>query len=143
MRLLRLSLLLGGLFNVTMGSIFLSSHLLQKFFGWAESLEKYLFGVEVALMFPVDPVHRLFIHGFGAGVVILGATLIYASRDLRPMLPFVLLDGLGRFLFAGIMFYYVLTFSLMRTIFLFGMVEFAFAVIYIWGAWKWKVKSVK
>jgi hypothetical protein len=143
MRLLRLSLLLGGLFNVSMGTIFLSNSLLRSFFGWAELLEKNLFGVEVALTFPVDPVHRLFIHGFGAGVVILGATLLYASRNPRPMYPFILLDGLGRFLFAGIMFYYVLTFSLMRTIFLFGMVEFAFAVIYIWGSYKLKVESGK
>jgi hypothetical protein len=126
-----------------MGMIFLSSSLLRNFFGWAESLEKALFGAEVALIFPTDPVLRLFIHGFGAGVVILGATLLYAAKNPRPMIPFILLDGLGRLLFAGVMIYYVLTFSLMRTIFLFGMVEFAFGVIYIWGSWKWRVESGK
>jgi hypothetical protein len=139
MGILRLSLILGGLFNVSMGTIFLSNPLLRHFFAWAESLEKALFGTDVTLDFPVDPVHRLFIHGFGAGVVILGATLLYAAKHPRPLVPFILLDGLGRLLFAGVMFYYVLTFSLMRTIFLFGVVEFAFALIYIWGSWLFKV----
>ena len=128
---------------MSMGFIFLSSDLLQNFFLWAESLEKRLFDIDVALMFPSDPVHRLLIHGFGAGAVILGATLLYAVRNPRPLLPFILLDGLGRLLFASVMFYYVLTFSLMRTIFLFGVLEFAFALVYIWGSWQLKIESGK
>jgi hypothetical protein len=134
MRLLRLSLYLGGLFNLSMGCIFLSNRLLQWFFSSAEGLEKRIFGREVLLTFPADPLHQLLIHGFGAGVVILGATLIYSARDPRRLLSFIFFDGAGRLLFALLMFYYVLTFSLPRTILIFAAVEFTFAVIYIWGS---------
>jgi hypothetical protein len=132
--MLKLMLLIGGLFNLSMGFIFLSNRLLQAFFSWAQSLEKSLFGSEVILALPVDPVHQLFIHGFGAGVVILGVTLIYAARKPQPLVPFILFDGLGRLIFGSIMFYYVMSFSLMRTILLFGVVEFSFGLIYIWGS---------
>ena len=97
--------------------------------------------VDISLSFPSDPVHRLFIHGFGAAAVILGATLLYAFRNPGPLLPFILLDGLGRLLYACVMFYYVTAFSLMRTILLFGLLELTFAVIYIWGSVKWKAIS--
>ena len=125
---------------MTMGFIFLSNALLRNFFLWAESLETRLFQVAIPLSFPFDPVHRLLIHGFGAAAVILGATLLYSAKNPFPLRPFILLDGLGRLLFASMMFYYVLAYSLMRTIFLFGLLEFAFAVIYIWGSWKLKVE---
>ncbi|MCI0414727.1 hypothetical protein L0222_18270 [bacterium] len=139
MRVLRLSLYLGGLFNLTMGCIFLSNGLLEWFFLSAMALEKNIFGREVTLIFPSDPLHRLLIHGFGAGVLILGATLLYSAKDPRRLVSFIFFDGAGRLLFSVLMFYYVLTFSLPRTILIFGAVEFVLALIYIWGS----VKSAK
>ncbi len=135
MRVLRLSLYLGGLFNLSMGCVFLSNWLLQWFFKSATAWEKNIFGREVTLIFPSDPLHQLLIHGFGAGVVILGATLLYSAKNPRRLLPFIFFDGAGRLLFSLLMFYYVLTFSLPRTILVFGAVEFAFAGMYIWGSY--------
>ncbi len=131
---------------MTMGCIFISNRLLQQFFVWAASIEMRLFGREAALIFPSDPMHQLLIHGFGAGVLILGATLIYGAKHPRRLLPFILFDALGRLFFSSIMFYYVMTYSLLSTIFLFGVVELMFGLIYIWGSWflkssKWKVES--
>ena len=141
MHLLRLSLCLGGLFNLSMGCVFLSNRLLQWFFLSAKALEKNIFGREVQLTFPSDPLHQLLIHGFGAGVVILGATLLYSVKDPRRLLSFIFFDGAGRLLFSLVMFYYVLTFSLPKTILIFGAVEFLFALIYIWGSYFLKVTS--
>jgi hypothetical protein len=134
MRLLRLSLYLGGLFNLSMGFIFLSNRLLQWFFSSSMVFEKRLFGREVLLIFPTDPLHQLLVHGFGAGVVILGATLMISAKDPRRFLPFIFFDGAGRLLFSLLMFYYVLNFSMPWTILIFATVEFMFAVIYIWGS---------
>jgi hypothetical protein len=136
MNLLRLSLYLGGLFNLSMGCIFLSNALLKWFFLSANAFEKNIFGKEVQLTIPADPLHQLFIHGFGAGVVILGATLFCSAKNPGRFRPFIFFDGAGRLLFSLLMFYYVLTFSLAKTILLFGMVEFLFALIYIWGSWQ-------
>jgi hypothetical protein len=87
----------------------------------------------MSLEFPSDPLHQLLIHGFGAGVVILGATLFYASKKPHVYRMFILLDGLGRVLFSMILFYYVQKYSLMRTILFFGIMEFLLGVAYIWG----------
>ena len=135
MRALRLTLVIGGLFNVIMGLIFLSNTLLRHFFATAENLERVLFQSQVSLPFPVDPLHQLLIHGFGAGVVILGATLLYAVRNPRPLAPFLFFDGAGRLLFSAILFYYVKAFSLIQTILVFGALEFALGVAYVWQAW--------
>ena len=133
MRFLRLTLILGGLFNVMMGIIFLSTRLLKAFFSSAEQMEKVLFNSDIVLNFPADPLHLLLIHGFGAGVVILGVTLLYAVRNPRPLIPFIVIDGIGRLVFSGILFYYIWEFSLLKTLLLFGSLELALAIAYIWG----------
>jgi hypothetical protein len=135
MNFLRLSLYLGGLFNLSMGCIFLSNRILEWFLLSAKAFEKNIFGREVLLTLPSDPLHQLLIHGFGAGVLILGATLLYSAKDPERLKSFIFFDGAGRLLFSLVMFYYVLTFSLARTILIFGMVEFLFALIYIWGSY--------
>jgi hypothetical protein len=138
---IRLSLLVGGLFNLSMGMIFLSNNLLRWFFSASQVLEKSLFGRDVELVFPPDPLHQLLIHGFGAGVVILGVTLLYSIKNIRRLLPFILFDGVGRLLFGIVMLYYVLTFSLPRTILLFGALEISLGLIYIWGSWSFRATS--
>ena len=135
MRFVRLTLLLGGLFNLTMGAIFFHNSLLSCFFSTTEAMERALWGKQAILIFPADPMHQLLIHGFGAGVMILGATLICSVRDPRRFLPFILLDGLGRLLYGATMIYYVLEYSLLKTIFAFGLIELAFAVSYLWASW--------
>lgn len=146
MRALRLSLIAGGLFNGIMGLIFLNNGLLQGFFSKAEAIERSLFQSSIVATLPTDPLHQLLIHGFGAGVVILGATLLYAVKNPYPLRVFIGIDGLGRLLFSCMLFYYVVTYSLMRTILLFGVVEFFFALAYLWGSWalqRWKVEGAK
>jgi hypothetical protein len=124
-----------------MGMIFLSNNLLRWFFSASQVLEKSLFGGDVELVFPPDPLHQLLIHGFGAGVVILGVTLLYSIKNIRRLLPFILFDGVGRLLFGIVMLYYVLTFSLPRTILLFGALEISLGLIYIWGSWSFRAMS--
>jgi hypothetical protein len=135
MKWIRLSLLIGGLFNVSMGFIFLSNRLLNSFFSWAETLERTLFQSMVILNAPSDPLVQLLIHGFGAGVMILGVTLLYSTKDPRRFLPFILFDGLGRLFFGLLMLYYVVIFSMIRIIYMFGLVELSFAVTYICASW--------
>jgi hypothetical protein len=124
-----------------MGLIFLVPALLRGFLSWAESTENMFFGMNTTLAMPADPLHLLLIHGFGAGAVILGATLLYAARHPAPLVSFILFDGLGRLLYALVMFYYTYTFALPRLIFAFAMLEFIFGVIYIWGSRMWRMDS--
>ena len=135
MRVIKAGLLLGGLFNLTMGAVFFNNALLRSFFDTTVSLEKLFFGSVATLTFPSDPMHQLLIHGFGAGVMILGATLTYSARDPHRFLPFILLDGLGRLLYGITMVYSVLHFGLVRMISVFGLIELSFAVTYLLTSW--------
>gem|GEM_PF-5910143 len=120
---------------MTMGVIFFDNSLLRWFFSASEWLEKIIFNREAHLVFPIDPMHQLLIHGFGAGVIILGATLVYSYRDPGRFLPFILLDALGRILYGATMVYYVIEYSLLNTILLFGLIELSFAASYLWASW--------
>jgi hypothetical protein len=135
MRFVRLILVLGGLFNLSMGAIFFHNSLLRDFFTDATRFEKILFKREVVLSFPIDPVHQLLIHGFGAGAMILGGTLLYSARDPRRFLPFIFLDAIGRLLYGGMMICYVLKYSLLWTILVFGVMEMIFSLTYLWSSW--------
>jgi hypothetical protein len=135
MRAIKLSLLLGGLFNITMGAIFFSNSLLLRFFQATGTMERMIFGKQAELVFPSNPLHQLLIHGFGAGVMILGATLIFCYRDPKRFLPFILFDALGRLLYGSTMIYSVFKEGLIRMILVFGSIELAFAVAYLCATW--------
>lgn len=136
MNALKWLLILGGLFNLIMGGIFFNNFLLSGFFRFASGLEGSMFGNAAVLLFPGDPVHQLLIHGFGAAAMILGAALLYSSRDPIRMLPFIFIDGVGRLLFGALMLTYFFRFDLMHIILLFAALELAFAVAYIFFSWK-------
>ena len=135
MRAIKLSLLLGGLFNISMGAIFFQTSRLEWFFHATSILEKNFFGREVNLILPTDPMHLLLIHGFGAGVIILGATLLYSSVHPRRFLPFILFDALGRMMYGATMVYSVFQYDLARMVFVFGVVELIFAILYLYSSW--------
>lgn len=131
MQLTRWMLIFGGAFNCIMGSCFFVDPLLRKFFQLAMRMETIFFSQPSSLVFPNDPVHLLLIHGFGAAALILGATLIYSSRDPFRFRAFILFDGAGRLLFGTMMMVYVLRYALMRTIAVFGLIEVALGLIYL------------
>ena len=131
MQLVRWALVLGGMFNCTMGTFFFSDALLHRFFQFARATELTLFSRSATLVFPSDPVHLLLIHGFGAAAWILGATLVYSARDPVRYLVFILFDGMGRLVFGSLMVIYVFRFSLMATILVFGLIELAFGIAYL------------
>jgi hypothetical protein len=136
MKALKFLLILGGVFNFVMGAIFFNNFLLSGFFRFASSAEDTMFGNAAVLLFPGDPVHQLLIHGFGAAAMILGAALIYSSRDPIRMLPFIFIDGIGRLLFGALMLTYFFRFDLMHVILFFAALELVLAVSYIFFSWK-------
>jgi hypothetical protein len=136
MEWIRWPLFLGGVFNFVMGLVFLTDRLLAGFLVAATRMEKTLFSRDIVLLYPQDPVHLLLIHGFGAAALILGATLIYCSKNPRPYLGFIFLDGLGRLLFGSVMLDYVIEYSLPNTILVFAGIELLFAFCYLLIAYK-------
>jgi hypothetical protein len=133
MRIFRLFLLIGGLFNLIMGMIFLSNRLLAALFHFALQAEQNLFFHAGVLFIPQDPLHLLLIHGFGAAAMILGASLIYSTRDPARWVAFILFDGVGRIVYATVMLVYVVRYSLLRVILLFGFFEMLLGLLYIIG----------
>ena len=136
MEWVRWPLFLGGVFNFVMGLVFLTDRLLAGFLVAATRMEKALFSRDIVLLYPQDPVHLLLIHGFGAAALILGATLIYCSKNPRPYLGFIFLDGLGRLLFGSVMLDYVIEYSLPHTVLVFAGIELLFAFCFLLIAYK-------
>jgi len=114
-----------------MGIIFLLDPLLSGFLGMAPRLESALFHRLGSIAFPVDPMIRMLIHGFGCGALILGITLIYSARDPLRYRFFILVDGLGRLVYGSLMVAAVLQYSLLYIIFVFAALELFFALSYI------------
>jgi hypothetical protein len=133
MRAFRLLLIIGGLFNLIMGTVFFSNRMLAAFFHATLRIESSVFQRTAVLFVPQDPVHLLLIHGFGAGALILGATLIYIARDPARWIAFILFDGVGRLVYATVMLTYVFRFSLPRVIGVFGLFEMFLGLSYVIG----------
>ena len=123
--------MIGGIFNLLMGTIFLSTRMIAAFFHAALRAELSLFQHSAVLFVPQDPVHLLLIHGFGAAAMILGATLIYSSRDPSRWVAFILFDGIGRLIYGTVMITYVSYFSLPRVILIFGFFELSIGLFYV------------
>lgn len=133
MRIFRGLLVIGGIFNLFMGTIFFSNRLLTAFFHWALQTELNLFQHPTVLFVPQDPVHLLLIHGFGASAMILGASLIYSALDPLRWVAFILFDGVGRIVYGTIMLVYVMHYSLLRLILIFGVFEMLLGLVYLIG----------
>src|ERR1043166_8041108 len=123
MRVFRFLLVLGGIFNLLMGTIFFSNRTLAAFLRGALQAETRIFQRSAVLVMPQDPVHLLLIHGFGAAAMILGATLIYSARDPLRWIAFILFDAVGRIIYASTMIFYVSRFALPLVILVFGLFE--------------------
>jgi hypothetical protein len=136
MKTIRRFLIGGGIFNSMMGVIFFCLPLLRMFFSLMVWAEDTVFRHSGILPFPQNPVHLLLIQGFGAGVLILGAMLIYSARDPIRYLPFIFFDGLGRLLYGSLMIFSVFRYSLLWMILVFGIIELSFALSYIAISWK-------
>jgi hypothetical protein len=136
LRWIRIFLRIGGIFNLVMGIIFFNNRLLGNFFQLAIWLEKVIFSRSGVLPFPQNPAHLLLIHGFGAGAMILGATLLYSAREPVRFLPFIFVDALGRLLFGTMMVMYVFRYSLLYMLLPFAVIELSLAVIYLIFCWK-------
>ena len=135
-RWIRWLLQFGGLFNLIMGLIFSNNRLLAGFFQTALWLENLIFSRTGILPFPQNPAHQLLIHGFGAGAMILGVTLLYSAREPVRFLPFIFVDALGRLLYGATMVFYVSRYSLPYVILIFAMIELSFAILYLILSWK-------
>lgn len=120
---------------MTMGAIFFQNSLLKWFFEVTSRMEHTFFGNDAVLTFPTDPMHQLLIHGFGAGVIILGATLVYSYKQPERFLPFIFFDSLGRLLYGATMVYFVFTYDLARMVLVFGLIELSFAISYLYASW--------
>jgi hypothetical protein len=137
MRWIRFFLNFGGIFNGIMGLVFMSQPLLAAFFSFATMIEKKIFLHTTILPLPTNPIHLLLIHGFGAGALILGGTLLVSARDPIRYLPFIFIDALGRLLYGAMMLAFIFRFALMRFLLVFAGIELGLGIVYLIITWKY------
>jgi hypothetical protein len=85
-----------------------------------------------------DPVNMLFVNTAGLVLVLVGAMLLYAARDLKNRSGIPLLNAVGRTVWALLVIYYTLTQDLPRLFLTFAAVDVIIAVAFYYYVWKAK-----
>ena len=78
-----------------------------------------------------EPLHLLFINLFGMIVAFWSVLRIHKGEPI-----FGLYDGVGRFLFASLMIFYLISYHVSQVVVLFLIPEIIFGVIQLYGYWR-------
>lgn len=81
---------------------------------------------------PTNPLHALLINTAGIGLVLIGAIVLVVSKNPLKNRKIILLNAIGRLLFAFIIAYYVLVADLIRIIVVFGAIDVIISIGFLY-----------
>lgn len=76
-----------------------------------------------AVSIPTNPLNALLINTAGIDLVLIGAIVLVVSRKPLKNRAIILLNGIGRLLFALVITYYVFAADLIRIVVVFGLID--------------------
>lgn len=127
-RYFRRLLVFSGLFNILLATPLILPGVADRYLFFLSDLNLALRLGGLPYVLPLHPAHSLLINTAGIDLVLIGSMVIYASRDLQGRRGIVLLNAVGRLLFAVIACYYVLAMNLMRLVLLVGFIDVAISI---------------
>lgn len=127
-------LLFSGIFNISAATLFIFPIVFEyylEFFNWLNDL-LYLGGGHISK--PLDSFHALFINTAGIDLVLIGSiVLLTASNPLnRTNRKIILLNGIGRTLFAFIIGYYAIYRDLIGIFVVIGIIDVIITVGFLY-----------
>jgi len=81
---------------------------------------------------PTNPLNALLINTAGIDLVLIGTIVLVASKNPLKNRTIILLNGIGRLLFALIIAYYVFAADLIRIIVIFGLIDVIISIGFIY-----------
>lgn len=81
---------------------------------------------------PTNPLNALLINTAGIDLVLIGAIVLVASRKPLRNRKIILLNGIGRLVFALIIAYYIFVADLIRIIVIFGLIDVIISIGFLY-----------
>jgi len=91
---------------------------------------------------PTNPLNALLINTAGIDLVLIGAIILVVSKNPLKNRTIILLNGIGRLLFAFIIAYYVFAADLIRIIVVFGFIDVAISIGFLYYLRKTRIEKI-
>ncbi len=130
-RRFRYLLVFGGVFNILLAGPLMIPGLADRYLFLLSDSNALLHLGGIPYARPVNPAHALLINTAGIDLVLIGSLVLYASGDPGRRKGIVLLNAVGRLIFAVIALYYVLKAGLMRLVLVPAMVDVLISIGFI------------
>lgn len=134
-------LLFSGIFNIVSAFLLIIPVVYEYYLLFFNDVNNFfaLGGQEVSL--PSNPLHALLINTAGIDLVLIGSIIVVASRNPQKYRPIILLNGIGRLLFAFIITYYIFAADIIRIIVFFGGIDVLISIGFLY--YLQKTKNIK
>jgi hypothetical protein len=121
-------LVFSGIFNILLASPLTLPGVADSYLFFLSDLNFSLHLGGTPYVRPLHPAHSLLINTAGIDLVLIGSMVLYAAVDPAGRRGVVLLNAIGRLLFASVMLYYVLAMNLMRLVLVVGFIDVAISI---------------
>jgi hypothetical protein len=121
----------GGLFNILMASPLMFPGLEVRYLFFLSGLNAALGFGGTPVVMPAHPAHGLLINTAGIDLVLIGAMVLYAAFDPERRQGIVLLNAIGRLLFAAVAAWYVFTAGLLPLVLLVALADVVFSFVFL------------
>lgn len=127
-RLLRFS----GLFNITSASLLIIPVVYEYYLLFINDIN-FILGLDgQSVSIPINLLIALLINTAGIDLVLIGSIILFVSKNPLKNRTIILLNGIGRLMFAFIIAFYVFAADLIRIIIVFGLIDVAISIGFLY-----------
>ena len=122
----------SGIFNIVSASLLIFPIVYEHYLLFFNQINFALGLGGQAVSIPTNPLNALLINTAGIDLVLIGAVVLVVSKNPLKNRIIILLNAVGRLLFAIIIAYYVFTADLIRIIIVFGLIDVAISIGFLY-----------
>jgi hypothetical protein len=126
----RVWVIVAGVYNILNSFAMMVPFLNKSYYRMLSGSSRMFGGAEI--LPAADPVNMLFVNTAGLVLVLVGAMLLYAARDLKNRSGIPLLNAVARTLWALLVIYYTIAQDLPRLFLTFAAVDIIFAAAFFY-----------
>lgn len=128
----------SGLFNITSAFLLIIPVVYEYYLLFFNDVNVFLGLGGQPVSIPTNPLHAVLINTAGIDLVLIGSVVLVASRNPQKNRTIIWLNAIGRVLFAFVVSYYIFSEDLIRIIAVFGLIDVAISIGFIYYLYKTK-----